>query len=656
MSTGTGESEQGLRKILDFTRMGSIAILLLHFYFYCYSAFRVWKFTFQISDNFLANLSRTGLFKSILISKCIAFILLSVSLIGARGKKNEKISVQRIAVLLIAGNLIYFLSSYVLKADGPPDTVAIIYMVVCSSGYLLLLAGGTFLSRLIKLRFDKDIFNEFNESFPQEEKIIANENSINFITRYKYKGSYRNGSINIPNPYRGLLVLGTPGSGKTFFVIKPIIKQHIEKGFAMLVYDFKFPDLSLAAYNVLQKNKSAFKKAPKFFVINLDDPRVSNRCNPIRPETMFDIVDAIESARSILMGLNRTWIMRQGDFFVESAINFLTAIIWFLKKYNNGRFCTLPHAIELMQVDYEKLFPVLKTEKEISVLISPFISAYQNKVMETLDNQVASAKIAIARLSSPQLYWALSEHDFDLDINNPDEPKVICLANNPQKDQIFGAVLSLYVNRLIRLVNKKDQQKCSLIFDEFPTIYFNGMDKLIATARSNKVATCLGIQDFSQLRKDYGLEQSAVIFNIVGNIICGQVTGDTAKQLSERFGKIVQVKESISINRTDTSVSKSGQLDSAIPASKIAELSSGEFVGMIADEPANKIELKKFHCEIIKDFEEMKKEEENYMPLPIVKEVTLSMVMENYYNVKRDIDFIIDNEIEKLLNAMETNE
>ena len=269
-----------------------------------------------------------------------------------------------------------------------------------------------------------------------------------------------------------------------------------------MVYDFKYDDLTKIAYNTLLKNKKSYSIVPGFYTINFDDLSKSHRCNPLDASTMFDITDATEASRSIMMGLNKEWITKQGDFFVESPINFLTAIIWFLKKYKNGKYCTLPHVIELMQVDYEKLFSVLRTEAEIEVLINPFISAYQNNAMEQLEGQVASAKIGMARLSSPQLYWVLSANDFTLDINNPATPKIVCLANNPQKQQVYGAVLSLYITRLIKLVNKKNQVKSSLIFDEFPTIFFNDVDSLIATARSNKVATCLGIQDFSQLRSE----------------------------------------------------------------------------------------------------------------------------------------------------------
>lgn len=270
--------------------------------------------------------------------------------------------------------------------------------------------------------------------------------------------------------------------------------------------------------------------------------------------------------------------------------------------------------------------------------------------MEQLEGQIASAKIALARLSSPQLYYVLSGNDFTLDINNPDDPKIVCMGNNPQKIQIYGAVLSLYVTRLVKQVNKKGKLKSSLVFDEFPTIYLNNMDSLIATARSNKVATCLGIQDFSQLRKDYGREQADVIMNITGNIIAGQVTGDTAKQLSERFGKIMQDRESLSINSNDTSISRSKQLESAIPPSKIASLSSGEFVGMVADDPLNKIDLKTFHCEILNDHEAIKNEEAAYREIEPVRKIDQQAVQRNYEQVKQDIQEIIQSEMERLLS------
>ncbi|MBN8686091.1 MAG: YWFCY domain-containing protein [Chitinophagales bacterium] len=651
MSSGTGENEAGLRKILDFTRLGAILVLLLHCYFYCYGAFERWGLTSPWGDQFLQNIARTGLYSTVLKSKLIALALLGISLLGARGKKSENITPPSILIYLVLGLSLYFYSTLILDFQGPLEHLATGYMTLTGTGFLLVLAGGNLLSRYIKVNLGKDIFNELNETFPQEERLLENEYSINLPAQYNLRGKVHKSWINIINPFRGLLVCGSPGAGKSYFVIQHIIRQHIRKGFTMLVYDFKYDDMTKIAYNTLLKNMGSYKVEPKFYTINFDDLSRSHRCNPLDASTMFDITDATEASRSIMMGLNRDWITKQGDFFVESPINFLTAIIWFLKKYQGGKYLTLPHVIELMQVDYEKLFSVLRTEPEIEVLINPFISAYQNDAMEQLEGQVASAKIGMARLSSPQLYWVLSANDFTLDINDPENPKIVCLANNPQKQQIYGAVLSLYVTRLIKLVNQKNKLKSSLIFDEFPTIFFNDIDSLIATARSNKVATCLGIQDFSQLKKDYGADQSSVIMNITGNIISGQVTGETSKFLSERFGKINQVKESISINRTDTSVSKSSQLDFAIPQSKIAGLSSGEFVGMVADDPSNKIKLKTFHCEIINNHGLIKVEVNSYKDLPIISQISAQMVNENFKKVKTEITNIIENEIERILNT-----
>ncbi len=653
MAVQTGENEQALRKILDMTRLISIVILVMHFNYYCYAAFQEWGLSSTFSDRILGNIYRTGIFSNFVKSKLIALGFLVISLLGAKGRKDEKLNYKTAFAYLITGLLLYFASYLSMMLQLPAQEKAIVYISITAIGFLLVLSGGTLLSRIIKNKFNnKDIFNKENETFPQEERLLDNEFSINLPARYHLKNKVRNSWINIINPFRAIMVLGTPGAGKSYFVIRHVITQHIRKGFTMFVYDFKFDDLSRIAYNSWLKNKHRYAKPPKFYVINFDDLTRSHRCNPLEPSAMTDITDAAESARTILMGLNREWIKRQGDFFVESPINFLTAVIWYLKKYKDGEFCTLPHVIELMQADYDSLFTLFRTEaaKECEVLINPFLNAYLNDVMEQLEGQIASAKVAMARLSSPQLYYVLSGNDFNLDVNNPDDPKVVCMGNNPQKIQIYGAVLSLYVTRLVKQVNKKGKLKSSLVFDEFPTIYLNNMDSLIATARSNKVSTCLGIQDFSQLRKDYGREQADVIMNITGNIVAGQVTGDTAKQLSERFGKIMQDRESYSINSGDTSISRSKQLETAIPPSKISALSSGEFVGMVADDPDNKIDLKTFHCEIINDHEALKREEESYKEIEIIRKLDSSMVQRNYFQIKQDIQDIIQSEMERLMN------
>ncbi|QSW88466.1 YWFCY domain-containing protein [Flavobacterium endoglycinae] len=646
----TGENEQALRKILDMTRLMSIAVLLIHFYYYCFNSFRHWNLAPDFACRIMENIYRTGLMDSFHKSKLFALGLLVISLMGARGRKDEKLRFRTAFNYISMGLLLYFGSYLAVLIFLDPEVYSVLYISLCSLGYLTTLSGGTLLSRIIRRKLSSaDIFNKENETFPQEERLIENEYSVNLPARYHLKDKVRSSWINIINPFRGILVPGTPGSGKSYFVIRHIITQHIAKGFSMFIYDFKFDDLTVIAYNAWLKFRHLYTVEPKFYIINFDDLSRTHRCNPLDPAAMTDITDAAESARTILMGLNREWIKKQGDFFVESPINFLTAVIWYLRKYNDGEFCTLPHVIEMIQADYESLFTLLRTEKEIEVLINPFVSAFLNEAVDQLEGQIASAKISLAKLSSPQLYYVLSGSDFTLDINNPSDTKIVSMGNNPQKIQTYGAVLSLFVSRLIKQVNQKGKLKSSLIFDEFPTIYLNNIDSLIATARSNKVSTCLGIQDFSQLRKDYGREQADVIINIVGNIISGQVNGDTAKQLSERFGKIMQDRESLSINSSDTSISRSRQLESAVPPSKISTLSSGEFVGMTADNPDCRIELKTFHCEIINDHEKIKKETDNYKEIPVIRTIDNVIVQKNYLQIKIEIQEIIHSEMERII-------
>ena len=317
---------------------------------------------------------------------------------------------------------------------------------------------------------------------------MENEYSINLPTKFWYRRKEWKGWINVVNPFRASMILGTPGSGKSYAVVNNYIKQAIEKSYALYIYDFKFDDLSVIAYNHLIKYRHRYKIPPKFYVINFDNPRKSHRCNPLAPELMTDISDAYESSYTIMLNLNKSWVQKQGDFFVESPIVLFTAIIWFLKLYENGKYCTFPHAIELLNKRYEDVFTILTSYPELENYLSPFIDAWKGGASEQLMGQIASAKIPLSRLISPQLYWVMSGSDFTLDINNPKEPKVLCVGNNPDRISIYGAALGLYNSRIVKLINKKKQLKSCVIIDELPTIFFKGLDNLIATARSNKVA------------------------------------------------------------------------------------------------------------------------------------------------------------------------
>lgn len=643
----TGENIQALRRILDFVRMGSIALLLLHFYCICYPAMQEWNATIKIVDSIAYNLSRQSVFfAGIHTPKVFILLLLAISLMGVKGRKDVNQRFKPIILMIAAGCCFYFLSFFLLQLPISSTNIFCLYTTSTSLGYFLLLTAGTKISRIIQVGGDKDIFNDLNETFPQEERLLTNEYSVNLPTEYVFKNKTRKGYINLISIFRGTLVSGTPGSGKSFWVIRNFITQLAKRNFCFFLYDFKFPDQSTLLYNHLLKNAHNYPKPPKFYVINFDDLSRSHRCNVLYPQNMLEITDAMESSRTLMLALNKDWIKKSGDFFVESGILYVTAMFWYLRKYQGGRYCTLPHCIELAMIDYKELFAVLSLEKEIELLINPFISAFLRGANEQLEGQIASAKISLAKLVSPSLYYVLSGSDFTLDINNPNDPKIVCVGNNPSKSATYGAVLSLYVERMHKLVNKKGQLPCALIYDEYPTL-FASVD-LISTARSNRIAVLVGVQDMSQLVRDYGKEQAEVIVNICGNIISGQVLGESAKTLSERIGKINQQKESLSISANDTSVSKSTQLDSAIPVSRISNLSSGEFVGAVADTPQQPIKLKTFHCRIINDFEAIRQEEAAFQDIPVIRTVDEKDVMHNYYQIKNDIRNLIDTEMEKI--------
>ena len=653
---------RALAKIMEFGRAVSIFLLVVHVYVYCYPSITAWHLNLEVIDRILVNFNNTtGIFNCILWSKLLAVLLLAVSCLGTHGVKGEKITWPKIYAVLVAGCALFFLNWWLLELPLPHMANTAFYIFTLTAGYLALLMSGLWMSRLYRHNLMEDVFNMENESFMQETRLMENEYSVNLPTRFYYKKRWNNGFVNIVNIFRACMVIGTPGSGKSYAIVNSYIRQLIAKGFAIYIYDYKFDDLSTIAYNSLLKNMDKYEVKPRFYVINFDDPRRSHRCNPINPEFMTDISDAYEASYTIMLNLNRTWIEKQGDFFVESPIILLAAIIWYLKIYKNGIYCTFPHAVELLNKPYSDLFTILTSYPELENYLSPFMDAWKGNAQDQLQGQIASAKIPLTRMISPQLYWVMTGNDFSLDINNPKEPKLLCVGNNPDRQNIYSAALGLYNSRIVKLINKKKQLKCAVIIDELPTIYFRGLDNLIATARSNKVGVLLGFQDFSQLTRDYGEKESKVIQNTVGNIFSGQVVGETAKTLSERFGKVLQQRQSVSINRQDVSTSINTQLDSLIPASKIANLSQGTFVGAVADNFDERIEQKIFHAEIVVDHTKISAEEKAYQKIPVINDfkdrngndIMMQQIQRNYDQIKADAQAIINEEMRRIKNDPE---
>lgn len=648
---------RGLAKVMDFMRALSILFVVMNCYWFCYELIPSWGINIGVVDKILLNFNRTaGLFEKTLYTKLFAVLLLALSCLGTRGIKEEKITWTKIYCFLSVGFVLFFLNWWLLDMPLPAVACTAFYLLTMSSGYLCLLVGGVWMSRLLKNNMMDDVFNIENESFAQETRLLKNDYSVNLPTRFYYNKHWNRGWINVVNPFRASIVLGTPGSGKSYAVVNQFIKQQIEKGFSMYVYDFKFPDLSLIAYNHLLNNQDGYTIVPTFYVINFDDPARSHRCNPINPSFLSDISDAYEASYVIMLNLNRTWVQKQGDFFVESPIILFAAVIWYLRIYEDGKYCTFPHAIEFLNKRYEDIFPILTSYPELENYLSPFMDAWLGGAADQLMGQIASAKIPLSRLISPQLYWVMSGDEFTLDINNPDDPKVLVVGNNPDRQNIYGAALGLYNSRIVKLINKKGQLKSSVVIDELPTIFFKGLDNLIATARANKVAVLLGFQDFSQLTRDYGEKEANVVMNTVGNIFSGQVVGNTAKSLSERFGKVLQKRQSQTISQNDKTTSISTQMDSLIPQSKISNLTQGMFVGAVADNIDQRIEQKIFHAEIVVDNERVKRETANYQQIPVITNFIdedgtdrmKEMIQQNYDRIKEETHQIVADELERL--------
>lgn len=648
---------RGLAKVMEFMRAISIIFIVVHIYWFCYQAIVDMGINIGVVDKILLNFQNTtGLFSNLLVTKVFAIIFLALSCLGTKGVKNQKMTWQKIYATFLGGLVLFFMNWWLLDLPFSPIVNMAIYTVTMTVGYILLLMSGVWISRMFKHNLMEDVFNVANESFMQETRLMENEYSVNLPTKFVYQGKEWDGWINVVNPFRATIVLGTPGSGKSYAVVNNYIKQTIAKGFATYIYDYKFDDLSVIAYNELLKNIDKYKVKPSFYVINFDDPRRSHRCNPINPKFMVDISDAYESAYTIMLNLNKTWIQKQGDFFVESPIILLAAIIWYLRIYKDGKYCTFPHTIEFLNKPYADIFTILTSYPSLENYLSPFMDAWKGGAQDQLQGQIASAKIPLSRMISPQLYWVMTGDDFTLDLNNPNEPKILCVGNNPDRQNIYSAALGLYNSRIVKLVNKKGQLKSSIIIDELPTIYFRGIDNLIATARSNKVAVCLGFQDYSQLARDYGDKEAKVIQNTVGNIFSGQVVGETAKNLSERFGKILQQRQSVSINRQDTSTSINTQLDFLIPASKISNLSQGTFVGSVADNFGEEIDQKIFHSRIIVDSAKVSAETKAYKKIPIVNEfkdengndIMQEQIERNYSRIKDEVEQIVQDEMERI--------
>lgn len=647
-------TENGGKGAITFAVIG-IFVLLLHFYRYCPLLFADIIPKDSIGDAILSHLVSMPLFDSIIVVKIVAIGMLFFYILFSEDKSKSSGEVEKALKQTGFGLLPYFLSIFLIDQDGHSEPfIDWCYIAASIWGFILIWFGmRDIYLYCVNPQKNADIFNKEGTSFPQEERLIETAFSVNLPAEYYWDGRWRKSWVNFVCPQRGIMILGSPGSGKSWFVIENMIRQFIEKGFAMFIYDYKYDHLTVLAYNHFLKYKDRYPSNTRFYTINFDDLSKSHRCNCIDAPTLLSIDDAVEASNTLFLGANETWAKKRGDFWVESTINFFAAVVWFLRKYEGGKYCTLPHAIELAHAPYRQLFAVLDTEPGIELQVNPYRQAFENSNMNQLDGQIVSAKIPLARLASPKTYYILSGNDFPLDINNPGAPKIFCLGGSSTQQEALAPLLSLYIDRLCNRINQPGKHPCALICDEFATVRTLNIPKTIGTGRSNDIMTVIATQDLSQLRMHYSAQEAEAMGNMPGSFVCGQVHGNTAKEISGRFLHTMQTHESRSQNSHDVSITESRHLAAAISPATLSNLSAGVFVGIVADEPKTPIENKAFHARIVNDVKGIEKEKDGWVELPVIQKVEDSDIEANFLRIRQEAKDIVENVLSRIANDPE---
>ena len=628
---------------------------------------------------------------NLIYSKICTFILICITCIGTRNKKKLEFNAKKQVILplafglaLIGTSIWLFNNPMEMRLYTLPLNI-ILYMIASLIGVILIHISFDNISKFLKEGLLKDRFNLENESFEQCQELQENKYSVNIPMRYYYKGKFRKGWVNIVNPFRGTWVVGTPGSGKTFSIIEPFIRQHSAKGFSMVVYDYKFPTLATKLYYHYKLNQKQGKlpQGCKFNIVNFVDVEYSKRVNPIQLKYINSLAAASETAETLLESLQKGKKEGGGgsdQFFQTSAVNFLAACIYFFCNWEKepydkdgniltaeknqdpqtkrmiptgrvfdangnevepaywlGRYSDMPHILSFLNESYQTIFEVLETDNEVAPLLGPFQTAMKNKAFEQLEGMIGTLRVYTSRLATKESYWVFHKDgdDFDLKVSDPNNPSYLVIANDPEMESIIGALNALILNRLITRVNSGlgKNVPVSIIVDELPTLYFHKIDRLIGTARSNKVSVALGFQELPQLEADYGKVGMQKIITTVGNVVSGSARSkETLEWLSsDIFGKVVQLKKGVTIDRDKTSINLNENMDSLVPASKISDMPTGWVCGQTARDfvqtkvgpnasmniqESEEFKTSKFFCKTDFDMTEIKKEEQNYIPLP----------------------------------------
>lgn len=655
------QEQQHQIKIYDFFQKIVYAVVILE----CLILFFM-KTDIAILPNLLKSFARMGVFYPSINAKVSTLVLIVLVAIGTKAKKKRDLNVGKEIVIPIIAGLSMMFGSLLLVFGA--ENITLPHIVPYLNGYQLAYAllsfigvmitqmGADNISKLMQTKMGADRWNTEEESFDQNRELVETPTSVNIPYKFRYGKKTHDGWINI-NPFRGTMVIGTPGSGKSFGVINPAIRQMVAKGFSLCIYDFKFPDLGqIAYYHYLLKKKSDPNYKHNFVVINLNEVEKSKRVNPFKNKYIQTLAQAQEMAESMVSALQKGGASAGGgseQFFTQSAINFFASSVYFFATYENGKYSSIPHLLSFMNRSYEEIFDTLFTHEELTSLMSPFKSAYVNKAFDQLEGQVGTLKIFLSRLATKESFWVFSGDEVELKISDKENPSILILASNPATQDINSALYSSVINQLFRLINDKHNLPSAVIADEFPTIYIHKVDNTIATARSNKVAVMLGLQEIPQLRQFYKKEVGETISAIVGNILSGSVRDkNTLDWLEKLFGKIKQKSYSESISQQGTTTSINEKMEAMIPAGKMASLRTGEMVGVIAQGEENNTEEYKtsaFSGKINLDMKAIKNEEQHYPKMPVYysfldqngKDCKNEILMANFRRINKEVEMII---------------
>lgn len=605
----------------------------------------------------VSKLSLIPIYHNLLYSKLATLTLICLVSIGTLSKKKTDLDPKKHILYPLSLGLLLFFGSMWLY--GRPSGFAFSYTTWYNLAYMFCALFGALItslsldnvSKMIRSGLGKDKWNIEQESFMQPTAKIDTDCSVNIPMRFYFKGKVRDGWLNLTNVYKSCMIVGVPGSGKTWSIINPAIRQLMAKSFTIALYDFKFPDLGkILYYHYLLARQNGHCLNYAFHVINLTEVEKSRRINVFKKAYINSLADAAETAEGLVEA------MKKGDksggadqFFTQSAINFLAACIYFFRKYKDGQFSSFPHVMAFLNRSYEEIFRTLFSEPELMSLMSPFRSAFMAKAFDQLEGQVGTLKVFLSRLATKETFWVFSGDDFSLKISDPNEPSVLVLANDPNTQNINAACYSVVLNRLTRLINSKGNLPCAIMVDECPTIFIHRLENLISTARSMRVAVFLALQELPMLRQQYGKDTAAVLTAVVGNVLSGAVRNkETLDWLERLFGKSKQISENLSIDRNKTSTSLNERMEVLIPAGKIASLNTGEMVGLIAADPKahydGTYQTSAVNCRINLDMKAIKAEEAAYQELPIFYDFggqKDKILMDNFLKINAEVAQIV---------------